>query len=111
MRKSIIALCFLLSSCCKGVIMGRENLENGAHLIKFFCNKNKKQTGINMSSVDGLIGYRVWKNDCNKVEKVIIVKGKNRISFDLSERGDYNPFNHHDSIILFKLIHLTDSLG
>lgn len=91
--------------------MTRENLDENTKLVKFFCNKNKKELGINISNPDSLIAYRIYKNDCSKVVKSTIKYNSIRATFNLSDKDIYDPLNKYDSIIIKRLIHLSDSLG
>ena len=104
-------ICLVLSSCCTGAFMTKENLDENTRLIKFFCKKNKKQLSINISNQDSLIGYSIKKNDCAKIVKTTIKHNNIKTKFDLTDQNNYNPLNKYDSIIIMRLIHLTDSLG
>lgn len=91
--------------------MTRENLDETTRLTKSFCKKNKKQLGINVSNQDSMISYTIFKNDCGKIVKGTIKNNRFKTTYNLSDEDIYNPLNKYDSIIIRRLIHLTDSLG
>jgi len=109
---TFILISFSLASCwCTGAFVTKEQLDENTKLVKSFCNKNKKELGVNISNQDSLIAYTIFKNDCSKVVKSTIKYNRIRAGFNLSDKDIYYPLNKYDTIIIKRLIHLSDSLG